>query len=220
MISAVLGASSTPRRYTQLQYTNPIFGFCLFGLCELFFLSKILPCSGPIQWARGDVGLKPSAAARPWALADCEWRTAASGLKPLRLPRAPSWRAGSHHWTYVSPIQDHPQPPNGVPPCLVWRIGFGRGERLTIWWVEIANHPPTQQNQRLRPNLRSGFSIRHQKRKKERKIVRVVSPRMRASPQTLKTIFTHRGSAIISRRSTVRDSLLGPKQLIGCSLPI
>jgi len=24
-----------------------------------------LPCSGPIQWARGDVGLKPSAAARP-----------------------------------------------------------------------------------------------------------------------------------------------------------
>jgi len=25
----------------------------------------------------------------------------------------------------------HPQPPNSVPPCLVWRIGFGRGERLT-----------------------------------------------------------------------------------------
>jgi len=22
----------------------------------------------------------------------------------------------------------HPQPPNGVPPCLVWRIGFRRGE--------------------------------------------------------------------------------------------
>ena len=47
-----------------------------------------LPCSGPIQWARGDVGLKPSAAARPWTLADCEWRAVAPGLKPLRLPRA------------------------------------------------------------------------------------------------------------------------------------
>jgi len=44
--------------------------------------------SGPIQWARGDVGLKPSAAARPWALTDCEWRAAAQGLKPLRLPRS------------------------------------------------------------------------------------------------------------------------------------
>jgi len=44
--------------------------------------------SGPIQWARGDVGLKSSAAARPWTLAYCEWRAAAPGLKPLRLPRA------------------------------------------------------------------------------------------------------------------------------------
>jgi len=42
--------------------------------------------SGLIQWARGDVG--PSAAARPWTLGDCEWRMAAPGLKPLRLPRA------------------------------------------------------------------------------------------------------------------------------------
>jgi len=24
----------------------------------------------------------------------------------------------------------HPQPPNGVPPCLVCRIGFGRGKKL------------------------------------------------------------------------------------------
>ena len=48
-----------------------------------------LPCSGPIQWTRGDVGLKPSAAARPCALACCKWRAAAPGLKPLRLPRAP-----------------------------------------------------------------------------------------------------------------------------------
>jgi len=24
-----------------------------------------------------------------WTLADCEWRAAALGLKPLRLPRAP-----------------------------------------------------------------------------------------------------------------------------------
>jgi len=44
--------------------------------------------SGPIQWARGDVGLKPSAAARPWTLADCEWRAAAPGQNPLWLPRA------------------------------------------------------------------------------------------------------------------------------------
>jgi len=47
-----------------------------------------LPCSGPIQWARGDVGLTPSAAARPWALAECEWRTAAPRLKLHCLPRA------------------------------------------------------------------------------------------------------------------------------------
>jgi len=52
---------------TQLQYTTKIVCFCLFGLCELFFLSKILPCSGPIQWARGSG--KPSAAALPWTLA-------------------------------------------------------------------------------------------------------------------------------------------------------
>jgi len=33
-----------------------------------------------------------------------------------------------------APYKAHPQPPNGVPSCLVGRIGFGRGERLTIWW--------------------------------------------------------------------------------------
>jgi len=33
--------------------------------------------------------------------------------------------SGSHSTT-------HPQPPNGVPPCLVWCIGFGRGERLVV----------------------------------------------------------------------------------------
>jgi len=48
--------------------------------------------SGPIQWARGDVGLKPSAAARPGALAGCEWHATASGLKLLRLQRA--WSPG------------------------------------------------------------------------------------------------------------------------------
>jgi len=47
------------------------------------------PASGPIQWARGDVGLKPCAAPRPWTLADCKLCVAASGLKPLRLPHAP-----------------------------------------------------------------------------------------------------------------------------------
>ena len=42
----------------------------------------------------------------------------------------------------------HPQPLNGVPPCLVWRIGFGQGggvKPCTIWWwVEIVNCPPTK----------------------------------------------------------------------------
>ena len=38
--------------------------------------------SGPNQWA-----LKPSAAARPWTLANLELRAAALGLKPLCLPR-------------------------------------------------------------------------------------------------------------------------------------
>ena len=28
----------------------------------------------------------------------------------------------------AAPTPTHPQPPNGVPPCLVWRICFGRGE--------------------------------------------------------------------------------------------
>jgi len=58
--------------------------------------------SGPIQWARGDVGLKPSAAARPslWALVDCEWRAAAPGLKPLHIPRAwsPGMGEGGNWW--------------------------------------------------------------------------------------------------------------------------
>ena len=44
--------------------------------------------SGPIQWARGDVGLKPPAAARPCTLANCQWRAAALGLKALHLPHA------------------------------------------------------------------------------------------------------------------------------------
>jgi len=44
--------------------------------------------SGPTKWARGNVGLKPSAAARPWTLAEYEWRAAAPGLKPLHMPRA------------------------------------------------------------------------------------------------------------------------------------
>ena len=43
--------------------------------------------SGPIQWARGNCTLKRSVAARPCTLANCEWRAAAPGLKPLRLPR-------------------------------------------------------------------------------------------------------------------------------------
>jgi len=29
-----------------------------------------------------------------WTLAYCEWRAAAPGLKPLRLPRAPHWQMG------------------------------------------------------------------------------------------------------------------------------
>ena len=33
--------------------------------------------------ARGDVGPKPSAAARPWTLADCEWRAEDPGQNPL-----------------------------------------------------------------------------------------------------------------------------------------
>jgi len=59
----------------------------LFVFVCLDCLSKILPCSGPIQWARGDIG--PSAAARPWTLADCEWRAAAARLKLLRVLRTP-----------------------------------------------------------------------------------------------------------------------------------
>jgi len=45
--------------------------------------------SGPIQWARGDVGLKPSAAARPWALAGCEWRAVAPRAKAPLLAACP-----------------------------------------------------------------------------------------------------------------------------------
>jgi len=52
-----------------------------------------LSCCGPIQWARGDVGRKPSAAARPRTLVQLLWRAAASGLKRLRLPRAQNTHA-------------------------------------------------------------------------------------------------------------------------------
>jgi len=43
--------------------------------------------SGPIQWARGDVGLKLSAAARPWTLAYSEWRAASGGASACRAPK-------------------------------------------------------------------------------------------------------------------------------------
>jgi len=39
----------------------------------------------------------------------------------------------------------HPHSLNSVPPCLVWRIGFGQAERLTIWWIEITNCPSTKE---------------------------------------------------------------------------
>jgi len=43
--------------------------------------------SGPIQWARGDVGLKPSVAARPNS-GVLRVARGGFGLKPFRLPRA------------------------------------------------------------------------------------------------------------------------------------
>ena len=43
--------------------------------------------SGPIQWACGDVGLKPSAAVRPWALAGCD-SVARNGFGPKAPPLA------------------------------------------------------------------------------------------------------------------------------------
>jgi len=49
-----------------------------------------------------------------------------------------SWWAGLHLWTWWLPLNDS----SGVPPCfVVWRVSFGRGERLTIWWtrIDIAN---------------------------------------------------------------------------------
>jgi len=44
--------------------------------------------SGPIQWARGDVGLKPSAAARPGL-----WHGASGARRfpGLSMPRALGW---------------------------------------------------------------------------------------------------------------------------------
>ena len=44
-----------------------------------------------------------------------------------------------------APYKTHPQPLNSVPPCLIWRIGFGRRKRLTIWWIEITNCPSTKE---------------------------------------------------------------------------
>ena len=50
-------------------------------------------------------------------------------------------------------------------------------------------------------------------------LLELVSPRMQASQQTLQTVLIQSGSAIISRRAKVRDSLLGHKRLIGVSPP-
>jgi len=74
--------------YTQLQGTTKLYVCAVFFWNEQDFSIEIHTYSGPIQWAHGGVGLKPSAAARPWTLADCEWRAAAPGLTPFRLPRA------------------------------------------------------------------------------------------------------------------------------------
>jgi len=70
--------------------------------------------SGWMRVARGGSGTKaPPLAARP------KWTGWLASLD-LRKPRA----------LYKS----HPQPPNDVPPCLVWRIGFGRRDR----WYFVA----------------------------------------------------------------------------------
>ena len=50
-------------------------------------------------------------------------------------------------------------------------------------------------------------------------LLELVSPRMQASQQTLQIVLIQSGSAIISRRAKVRDSLLGHKRLIGVSPP-
>jgi len=81
---------------------------------------KILPFSGPIQWARGDVGLKPSAAARHWALAFFVLRAAAPELKPLRLPRA------LNHVNYFKAS------PTDLP-FGSWYLTGTNHFRLTIW---------------------------------------------------------------------------------------
>jgi len=58
--------------------------------------------SGPIQWARGDVGLKPSAAARPDHLKVYVFASLVLSVSAHRLksPRPPQLRQGSllHFW--------------------------------------------------------------------------------------------------------------------------
>jgi len=74
---------------------------------------------------------KPRAYQRQWHIP----RTCQSMVNTLQVDRLAriTGLSGSYSTT-------HPQPKNGVPPCLVWRIGFGRGKILNDfnkWCIAI-----------------------------------------------------------------------------------
>ena len=107
--------------------------------------------SGPIQWALGDVGLKPPAAACPWTLVYCEWRAAAPG--PLRLPRAPHLCDPE---AAVGELGGDASTPSSA--CIAFRdwLPFGRPELILAEEISSSFIPRGFQITVLYPISRSG----------------------------------------------------------------
>ena len=73
-----------------------------------------LSCCGPIQWARGDVGRKPSAAARPRTLVQLLWRAAAAKAPPLTARPKHTCKTMLHFGSSCNVEFGHdPVPPSG-----------------------------------------------------------------------------------------------------------
>jgi len=94
-----------------------------------------------------------------WTLAGpgCEWRAAALGLKLLRLPRAPSFRSGSHLWTCAGLHSDASSVTEQCPPipCTTSRYWFWTGGGVkpwTIWWIEMGT---------MRQNTKTDWDLDH-----------------------------------------------------------
>ena len=92
-------------------------------------LCTILPCSGPLQWARSGVGLKPSAAARPRMSAEC-------ATSPSCRPH----ECASTHTRNTKGQQDkhsHTHPRHGALDYIYTHLFLGLGTEYVVTGVHV-----------------------------------------------------------------------------------